>query len=122
MFASVAFISQNSLIGVYPSAKDFDRRSRIQLTYLRDKSEDIDLYFVIRQPETEMYQTLVSLDMSRYSDIIVLNITENLTEAKTYEFFKTMGLHSSAVIINSWPRWIAMYGVTCQILRHIYWS
>lgn len=82
---------KTAFMGVYSTAKDFHRRSLIRLTYLRDKPEDIDLYFIIGQPETEMHQTLVSLDMSRYGDIIVLNITENLTEGTTYEFFKTIG-------------------------------
>lgn len=80
-----------ALVGVYSSAKDFDRRSLIRLTYLRDKPEDIDLYFIIGQPETEQHQTLVALEMLIYSDMLVLNITENLTEGKTYEFFKAIG-------------------------------
>ncbi|RAK81615.1 uncharacterized protein BO72DRAFT_421189 [Aspergillus fijiensis CBS 313.89] len=83
---------QTGFIGVWSSAKDFNRRALIRLTYLRNKPHDLDVYFVLGRPETDQEQTLVALEMAAYHDILLLNMTENLTEGKTFEFFRTVGV------------------------------
>ncbi|RAL07887.1 uncharacterized protein BO97DRAFT_314488, partial [Aspergillus homomorphus CBS 101889] len=82
---------KTALIGVWSSAQDFDRRALIRLTYRRYKPHDIDVYFILGQPETDAHQTLVGLEMAAHHDILILNTTENLTEGKTFEFFHTVG-------------------------------
>ncbi|KAL5795042.1 hypothetical protein ACOSP7_003636 [Xanthoceras sorbifolium] len=74
------------LIGILTSADNYDRRHFLRLLYGIQSSpiSEIDIKFVFcRLTKTEQ-RILISLEMLRYNDIIILNCTENMDRGKTY--------------------------------------
>ncbi|ORX44752.1 hypothetical protein DM01DRAFT_1340283 [Hesseltinella vesiculosa] len=75
--------STQIFIGIFTTAKGFERRQLIRNTYLQ------------HIPDNVMYKFVMGNDAPRdeidtYHDILPLDIEENMNEGKTYEYFKLM--------------------------------
>ncbi|TPX35289.1 hypothetical protein SmJEL517_g02353 [Synchytrium microbalum] len=79
------------LLGIFSTAEKFGRRQVIRSTYLQHRTSRIDAIFVIGKPKNDVMGAYVALENQLYSDILVLNITENMNEGKTYEYFAAVG-------------------------------
>ncbi|TPX35294.1 hypothetical protein SmJEL517_g02356 [Synchytrium microbalum] len=79
------------LLGIFSTAQKFGRRQLIRSTYLQHRTSRTDVIFVIGKPKNDVMGTYVALENQLFSDILVLNIPENMNEGKTYEYFAAVG-------------------------------
>lgn len=79
-----------ALVGVLTTAAKFNRRSLIRTTYKNLLPSNLDFYFVIGQPSDEESRNLLELESRAHNDIIILPVTENMDEGKTFAYFTTI--------------------------------
>ncbi|XP_050221225.1 hydroxyproline O-galactosyltransferase GALT3-like [Mercurialis annua] len=80
------------LIGILTRPDNYNRRHFLRLVYGIQKSSvpHIDIKFIfcnLTKPEQKM---LISLEILRFDDIIILNCKENMNNGKTYTYFSSV--------------------------------
>ncbi|CAG8513368.1 5291_t:CDS:2 [Dentiscutata heterogama] len=60
--------------------------------YLGVKNSPVTIRFIVRLPKDE-YKDKLEEESKIYGDIVILNITENIDEGKTFEYFKWFAKH-----------------------------
>ncbi|ONK64220.1 uncharacterized protein A4U43_C07F23380 [Asparagus officinalis] len=80
------------LIGILTRADLYNHRHFLRILYGIQSSSiaHVDVKFVFCNLTKEEQRVLVSLEMLRYDDIIVLNCTENMNHGKTYTYFSSV--------------------------------
>ncbi|KAJ0112598.1 hypothetical protein Patl1_00107 [Pistacia atlantica] len=80
------------LIGILTRPDNYDRRHFLRLVYGIQSSPiaEIDMKFVFCKLTKDEQRLLISLEILRYNDIIILNCTENMNSGKTYKYFSSL--------------------------------
>ncbi|XP_073009143.1 beta-1,3-galactosyltransferase pvg3-like [Typha latifolia] len=80
------------LIGILTHPDNFERRHLLRLVYSLQSSltADIDIRFVFCKLTNQEQSLVVSLEIMRYDDIIILNCTESMNFGKTYDYFSSL--------------------------------
>ncbi|XP_057478370.1 uncharacterized protein LOC130765826 [Actinidia eriantha] len=80
------------LLGILTLPDQYDRRHHLRLIYGTQSlvGAKIDVKFVFCNLTKEDQKVLISLEIMRYDDIIILNCTENMNKGKTYAFFSSL--------------------------------
>ena len=80
------------LIGILTRADAYDRRHFLRLIYGIQSSAmaKIDVKFVFCNLTKPEQKILISLEILRYNDIIILNCSENMNSGKTYTYFSSL--------------------------------
>ncbi|KAJ0051882.1 hypothetical protein Pint_00098 [Pistacia integerrima] len=80
------------LIGILTRPDNYDRRHFLRLVYGIQSSPiaEIDMKFVFCKLTKDEQRLLISLEILRYNDIIILNCTENMNSGKTYTYFSSL--------------------------------
>jgi hypothetical protein len=83
------------LIGIQTMPGKYERRNLLRTVYALQLREHpslagtVDVRFVFCNVTSPVDAVLVSLEIIRYNDVLVLNCTENMDGGKTYDFFST---------------------------------
>ncbi|XP_071736038.1 beta-1,3-galactosyltransferase pvg3-like [Rutidosis leptorrhynchoides] len=80
------------LIGILTRADNYDRRHFLRLIYGIQSSPlaQIDIKFVFCNLTKPEQRVLISLEILRFNDIIILNCPENMNSGKTYTYFSSL--------------------------------
>ncbi|XP_012065208.1 uncharacterized protein LOC105628412 [Jatropha curcas] len=80
------------LLGVLTHPDKHDRRHFLRLIYGIQESPiaDIDIKFVFCSLTKYDQKVLISLEILRFNDIIILNCIENMNNGKTYTYFSSL--------------------------------
>lgn len=80
------------LIGILTRADNYDRRHFLRLVYGIQSSPiaKIDVKFVFCNLTKPEQRVLISLEILRFNDIIILNCSENMNSGKTYTYFSSL--------------------------------
>ncbi|ONI22474.1 hypothetical protein PRUPE_2G131800 [Prunus persica] len=80
------------LIGILTRADNYDRRHFLRLIYGIQSSPiaKIDVKFIFCNLTKPEQRILISLEILRFNDIIILNCTENMNNGKTYTYFSSL--------------------------------
>ncbi|XP_047331721.1 uncharacterized protein LOC124935325 [Impatiens glandulifera] len=80
------------LLGISTVAEQYQRRNFLRLVYNTQSTigAKIDVKFVFCNLTNEEQKILVSLEIMRYDDIIILNCKENMNNGKTYTYFSSL--------------------------------
>ncbi|KAL5231161.1 hypothetical protein ABZP36_029937 [Zizania latifolia] len=84
------------LIGIQTLPSKYERRNMLRTIYSLQAREQpslagsVDVRFVFCNVTSPVDAVLVSLEIMRYGDIIVLDCAENMDKGKTYTFFSTV--------------------------------
>ena len=75
------------LIGIMSVASDLKRRTLLRNIYIYH-SDQFEIYFVIAKPTSSINEKSIQEEQDINSDLILLDITENMDDGKTYSFFR----------------------------------
>nr|GEU31988.1 beta-1,3-galactosyltransferase pvg3-like [Tanacetum cinerariifolium] len=80
------------LIGILTRADNYDHRHFLRLIYGIQSSPlaQIDVKFVFCNLAKQEQRVLISLEILRFNDIIILNCSENMNNGKTYTYFSSL--------------------------------
>lgn len=80
------------LIGILTRADVYDRRHFLRLVYGIQSSPiaKVDVKFVFCNLTKPEQRILISLEILRFNDIIILNCSENMNSGKTYTYFSSL--------------------------------
>lgn len=80
------------LIGILTRADNYDRRHFLRLVYGIQSSPiaKIDVKFIFCNLTKPEQRVLISLEILRFNDIIILNCSENMNSGKTYTYFSSL--------------------------------
>ncbi|XP_022883469.1 hydroxyproline O-galactosyltransferase GALT3-like [Olea europaea var. sylvestris] len=80
------------LIGILTRPDNYDRRHFLRLIYGIQSSPiaQIDVKFVFCNLTKSEQRVFIALEIMRFSDIIILNCSENMNSGKTYTYFSTL--------------------------------
>ncbi|KAI3794399.1 hypothetical protein L1987_37030 [Smallanthus sonchifolius] len=80
------------LIGILTRADNYDRRHFLRLIYgiQSPPFAQIDIKFVFCNLTKQEQRVLISLEILRFNDIIILNCFENMNNGKTYTYFSSL--------------------------------
>ncbi|XP_076894526.1 beta-1,3-galactosyltransferase pvg3-like [Bidens hawaiensis] len=80
------------LIGILTRADNYDRRHFLRLIYGIQSTPfaQIDIKFVFCNLIKQEQRVLISLEILRFNDIIILNCFENMNNGKTYTYFSSL--------------------------------
>ena len=77
---------KTALMGILTMASTFRRRALIRNTYLRQKPDDFDVYFVVCTPQL-VHEYALAREAAEHSDVVVMPCKENMNEGKTHTWF-----------------------------------
>ncbi|KAF5769173.1 putative galactosylxylosylprotein 3-beta-galactosyltransferase [Helianthus annuus] len=80
------------LIGILTRADNYDRRHFLRLIYgiKSPPFAQIDIKFVFCNLTKQEQRVLISLEILRFNDVIILNCFENMNNGKTYTYFSSL--------------------------------
>lgn len=83
------------LIGILTTPETYERRHLLRTVYALQQlnltvDARIDVFFVFCNLTKEEQRVLISLEILRYDDVVILNCSENLNGGKTYGYFSSV--------------------------------
>jgi hypothetical protein len=77
-------------IGIFSTANDYDQRAVVRAlqTLPGTGNGKVAMKFILGQADDKRSQRQVEEEAARHGDIVFLDVTENMNNGKTYDYFK----------------------------------